>query len=546
MRDNLKSGLTRRGGYTASASQIASLATIAESLRWWADVEARYGQDDGAGWLGLHDRYYLLVRLLGRRDALHPWLYDRCREVESAPDGYLDLWSREHYKSTIITLAGSVQAILRDPDITIGIFSHTRPIAKAFLAQIKRELESNKMLQQLYPDVLWQEPSREAPVWSLDGGLVVRRKSNPKECTVEAWGLVDGQPTSKHFGLLIYDDVVTKESVSTPEQIHKTTDSWALSDNLGKAGGRKWHVGTRYSFADTYAEIMARGSVKVRIYPATDDGTIKGNPVYWPVDIWEAKKRDQGEATVACQLLLNPIAGQQAMFKAEWLKHYEVRPATVNVYIMCDPARSTKPDSCNTAMAVIAIDGNRNKYLVDGWRHKMALSERWQRLRDLRQHWLSQPGVQQVYVGYERYGAQADLDYLHERMEIESCWFDVAELEWPRDRQVKSKEDRVQRLEPDFKNGRFWLPKRGEQLSRDQQRMQDDGLGYRVAKPIRRKDNDGHIYDLVSDFIAEYTLFPFGGKCDLIDATSRIYDMDPMPPVIIAESALEPEHFEDI
>ena len=33
-------------------------------------------------------------------------------------------------------------------------------------------------------------------MWSLDGGLVVKRKSNPKEATVEAWGLVDSQPTS--------------------------------------------------------------------------------------------------------------------------------------------------------------------------------------------------------------------------------------------------------------------------------------------------------------------------------------------------------------
>ena len=145
------------------------------------------------------DLYFLLRYAIGRKDLEHPWLFERCKEVEASPDGYLDLWAREHYKSTIITFGKTIQDILSSHgdnplekwqgiEITLGIFSHTRPIAKKFLSQIKQEFEGNRNLINWFPDVLYENPKSEASKWSLDSGLVVKRKSNPKESTVEAWG----------------------------------------------------------------------------------------------------------------------------------------------------------------------------------------------------------------------------------------------------------------------------------------------------------------------------------------------------------------------
>src|SRR3990167_4398506 len=114
------------------------------------------------------DLYFLIRYGFNREDIEHTWLLARCKEVQDNPNGYLDLWSREHYKSSIITFALTIQDILASHgdnplpkwngiEPTFGIFSHTRPIAIGFLRQIKRELESNRLLKSFFPDILWKK-----------------------------------------------------------------------------------------------------------------------------------------------------------------------------------------------------------------------------------------------------------------------------------------------------------------------------------------------------------------------------------------------------
>jgi hypothetical protein len=66
-----------------------------------------------------------------------------------------------------------------------------------------------------------------------------------------------------------------------------------------------------------------------------------------------------------------------------------------------------------------------------------------------------------------------------------------------------------------------------------------------VFAPVKRRDHDGNVYSLNKGFIEEYLTYPFSAKKDLIDASSRLYDMEPVPPIIIDERALEPETFND-
>jgi phage terminase large subunit-like protein len=530
------------------AGFIQSAPTKEEAKDWWKHIVAVHG-DSGAEWLGRNDRFYLLSVLLKRSDVWNDWLYCRCREVEKAKDGYLDLWAREHYKSTIITFCGIIQEILKNPEITIGIFSFNKPTARAFLRQIKYELESNEYLKSIYPEVLYADPKKDSPRWSEDAGIVVKRKSNPKESTVEGHGLVDGQPTGRHFLLRVYDDVVTMESVTSPEMVQKTTEAWSLSDNLGarpEGGGlaRSWHIGTRYSFADTYQTMMDMGAVIPRIYAATDNGLRDGRPVFLSEEVWADKLKKQTTAVLAAQMLQNPAAGTAAIFDKSWLRFQDVRPATLNIYILCDPASSKKKGSDRTAIPVIGIDSAGNRWLVDGFHHRMSLSERYAAIKGLRKVWQNMPGVQMVKVGYERYGSTSDLEYFEESMRRDRDEFEIVELAWPREG-PGSKIDRVQRLEPYFRAGRFFLPAVVQGETRNQAKVIAEGQAFRVFKPTQRMDEEGRMYSLNKNFLEEYLVFPFCVHDDLIDAMSRIEDIDATPPVIVDERALEPEVFED-
>lgn len=445
--------------------------------------------------LARHDRFFLLVYVLRRKDACRQWIFDRCREVERAPEGFVDIWAREHYKSTVITFAGIIQEIVRDPEVTVGIFSYNYKEAKKFLTQIKYELESNEILQACYPEILYKNPRRDARRWSEDGGIVVKRKGNPREATLEAHGLVDNMPTGMHYALRVYDDVVTDDTVRTPEMIEKVTDRWRMSVNLGREGGRAWVIGTFYHFNDTYRTMISEGVAKPRIYSCTVEGEWPGTPVLQSNEYIENKRRAMGPYIFGAQMLCDPTADNKQGFKEEWLKFHEgiSDSGGMNKYLVVDPANEKKKHSDFTAMWVVGLNADRNYYVLDMVRDRLNLSERWEIMLSLHRRW--KPNL----VGYEKYGKDADIQHFEDKMKQVNYRFHIQALGGS-----MKKEDRIRRLIPVFEQGRMFLP---EVLWRD--------------------NYEGKKQDLVNIFVEqEFKGFPVSQHDDMLDALARIRDPD--------------------
>ncbi len=329
----------------------------------------------------------------------------------------------------------------------------------------------------------------------------MKRKGNPKECTLEAYGLVDNLPTSRHFtGTITFDDAEDPNETPTPETIKKTTEAWEQALNIGQTAREDQgitanafrYAGTRCHYADTYSEIISRGAAIPRVYTPTIDGTPTGKTVLWTPEILEKKMREMGPYTAASQLWQNPKMADAMGFEESWLRYWQpVSFMGMNLYIICDPAAKKKKRSDYTSFFVIGLGSDRNYYIIRIVRDRLNLTERSRVLFSLHQQY------NPVGVGYEEYGLQADIEHHQERMERDNYRFTIVPLHRP-----ISKEDRILTLVPLFEQGRIYLP---------------HNMPY--------VNYESKAQDLVKIFIdEEYKAYPYCAHDDMIDCLSLITD----------------------
>lgn len=464
----------------------------------------------------LNDVYFLGVYVLGRVDLDHiekpdgsveyrDWLFDRCMEVQAEPDGFIDIWARDHYKSTIITFLKTIQDILADPELTCCIYSFSSSSAVKFLKQIKLVLESNAKLKQLFPDILFDDVSKpywyddegiqHKMIWS-ENGIRVKRKSNAKENTVEASGLVIGQRTGGHYNLLIYDDVVTPDSVTSPEMIKKTTEQFRMSLNTGSSGNLRVRIiGTRYHYADTYQTIIESGFAKLRMYPCVDS---HGNPVLYNRETIEDKKKAMGSGVFASQMMCDPKQASTMGFKKEWLRVYDGNSLkNLNIYIIIDPAGTKTKKADYSSFWVIGLGADMNYYILDLYRDKLDLTGKTNLLFRLVKEYTTRNRKPQVF--YEKAAMQSDIEHIEYVMNQTNYRFSITAMT-----ASVPKGQRIEALEPLFREGRIWFP-----------------------KAIWHRNWEGATEDMLTSFVNdEYLAYPFSAHDDSLDSLSRIADPD--------------------
>ena len=344
-------------------------------------------------YLILNDLFFIVLFVMEIEKANHPFVVRMCNMVQNGPSSNtLDIWARAHYKSTIITIAETIQYQLKHPDHCTGIFAYSRPAAKKFLRGIKVLFESSDLLKWCFPDVLYAKPESESPKWSEDDGLVLRRAGSSRgESSVEAWGLTEGMPTGRHFERCVFDDLETEDIRESPDMLNKVYSKFEMAGNLGTFSDSDVTrvIGTYYSHFGPNIKIRDKkypdGSniYKLRLIPGSDNGTRSGNPVLMDLGSWKKEKTGQHFNS---QQLCDPTPSSDIRLSADYLKPIEPQfiPRNIHKFMVLDQAGGDETDKQSKdlwSFGVLGIEpvlddiGQSNVYLLDIEADKMSHSE---------------------------------------------------------------------------------------------------------------------------------------------------------------------------
>ena len=208
----------------------------------------------------------------------------------------LTLVSRGHLKTSICTIAHSVQWIINYPDIRLLLSSATDSQVKKFLDELKKHFQFNETFRFLFPEFCPQGNVKE--FGNQEQFTVPCRKIHRKEPTVSTV-TVGSVMAGGHFDVIKNDDIVDKENVRTVDQIavvesHVTMLGPLIERYNVEAGSDEavtgWmdFTGTTYHYSDIYMKIreheekkrkQALGEGKdykpeyrILVMPATKDG----------------------------------------------------------------------------------------------------------------------------------------------------------------------------------------------------------------------------------------------------------------------------------
>lgn len=354
---------------------------------------------------------------------------------------------RGHLKSWIVTQGWSIQQMLKNPDIRILIVNATESNATKMLRYIRGQLSRGSELSRYHGGF-------ETDVWSQEELLIRQRKIAAVAPTFLAAGL-QKTLTSQHFDLIIADDLVEPDNVRTKDQRDKVYEFYLSLFDLLEPGGRMVVIGTRYHQDDLYAKILEENSqhhnwsVFMRSCYGSDGG------VLFPEKFTHAQLDDIKKKSFyhfSTQYLNNPIDPENADFKADWIKTYDVgTPHPQSLYLTIDPAISLARDADYSALLVAGMYADRRIRVVDSVRRRMVPSDLVDAIFDLVKKWRLHR------VGIETFAFQKTLKYDLQRQQRErGIFFSIDELgkrHSGHGEAVLSKEARIRRLQPYFEQG---------------------------------------------------------------------------------------------
>lgn len=378
--------------------------------------------------------------------------HDIADKFDPSLTNLLLLLPRGTFKSSVVTIGLTIQALLNDPDFRVLIDSETFSKAKAFLMEIKGHFESNEKLREVFKTLHGSYPDANAKndIWSDSQLNVSARKRRRKEPSISCGG-VDVTKNGMHYDLIVMDDLMSDTNTMNKEQIEKVIQHYKLAISLLDPNCPLIVIGTRWHYLDVYQHILDNESENFNIMVRSAynaDGSLFF-PERLDENFLQNTKQRQGSYIFSCQYLNEPVDDETATFKRSdiILKPWDlVKDVPINWYLLVDPSFEGQYSDF-WGFVVAGMDFQRQLYVRHVLRQKMTYKG----------------GIDAIFnifhdfpikrIGVETVATQKSLGYmLNEEQRLRGEWLPILEFK----SRSHTKEERIRGLAPYYENHRIF------------------------------------------------------------------------------------------
>ena len=308
-------------------------------------------------WLNLWGQVRI-VRL-GEEQWVH---YTTLRQTDIILDDYRRLMTqipREFFKTSTGTIANALWQISKEPHLPIAIFNEKLDnVAKKALGAIRATVESNKLYQDLYRDILppgihYKDNTRMPRSWKWNDfelDFQGKRTGEP-EYSISAHG-VQSSAVGGHWPKIIFDDLIGETQKTSNAEMERTREFIKGHVYLMRpAENSMVYVNcTPWTYTDVYRDLLEHYGYKLYRRSALElpDGTpdVDNGESIFPTKLstrqlksmYERAKSQGNAAGYWSMMMCIPKAGNEQSFNQDWLKYGVCDPNETEPIFQIEPA----------------------------------------------------------------------------------------------------------------------------------------------------------------------------------------------------------------
>lgn len=369
------------------------------------------------------------------------------------------LMPRGTFKSSVVTIAFTLQFFLNEPNARILIDSETFSKSKAFLREISDHLVNNDIYREVFKAIHGMYPFTKKSAEKLwtDSEIILPCRNVPKKEPSISCAGVDVTKNGMHYDLIIADDLHSEKNVTNKEQITQVIDHYKLAFSLLDPGKPMIIIGTRWDYSDLYQHIIDFEQEDFNILKKSaynPDGSLFFPEVLTEKELDKIRRR-QGTGIFSKQYLNEPVSDENATFKREYLQRRKLEECVgrpMNWYWLIDPSytdpRGTSSYSDFASFVLAGMDFERKLWVRHIIRAKMTYGDIINKMFELN----IDPqfkDIQKVKFILEVIGTKSLSYELSNEQKRRNTWLPVTEIK----SRTAAKEERIRGLAPFYENG---------------------------------------------------------------------------------------------